>query len=401
MPGSTQGQSVQNSDVDKVLESSSILVGAWSQPVEDIDVQEMTDSSVGMQASTQIQPAQDVDVQETTDSSVGTQASTQIQPAQDVDVQETTDSSVGTQASTQSEPVQDVDVQETTDSSVGTQASTQSEPVQDVDVQETTDSSVRTQARIQSQSIRDVELNKATGSLISVSGSSYPEAYGGPMSKISARGEQIPELECFSLWKFIAPPPFTNMSRQKSPGTSGLMQSEAHEKHTTTISARCDDVISVPERFSPRMFIYIAKCTCTHEVPESLKSVLDELCPTCGHSEVEAILSEVYQFVNKLCPRHCQLLLVKVLGRDRLIHKTDTQSLRNEIAQLVPKLRYCFQNLTLQMNFTLYKKGYWFCWDLVDNAIVTDKGRGRTSSDRDTSDKGRRKRRRLDNTAMS
>ncbi|KAI1826957.1 hypothetical protein F4861DRAFT_536431 [Xylaria intraflava] len=125
-----------------------------------------------------------------------------------------------------------------------------------------------------------------------------------------------------------------------------------------------------PTPIDIQRFNYIADCNCAQEVPAYIKSGLEHMAVHCSYANFEKVLPDLLQYCDKFCARHCQLTLVKVLGRDRLVHETDTLSLQAEIRGLVPKLRHCFRNKTLRGKFDSYKKSIGFSWDIIETASV-------------------------------
>ncbi|KAI8624266.1 hypothetical protein F5Y19DRAFT_480773 [Xylariaceae sp. FL1651] len=150
-----------------------------------------------------------------------------------------------------------------------------------------------------------------------------------------------------------------------------------------------------PDNFDIYRFPYITECACPEDVPQAMRSSLDRLVPSCGYSAVTAILPDVLKSCDKLCARHCQLTLVKALGRDHLVHKTDRESLQAEVRELVPKLeRFVQENGNLKAKFDSYKKSIGFSWDLVESTAVPNAGPGPGPNGRSSARAGRSKRKR-------
>ncbi|KAI1125273.1 hypothetical protein F5Y10DRAFT_247541 [Nemania abortiva] len=129
------------------------------------------------------------------------------------------------------------------------------------------------------------------------------------------------------------------------------------------------------DTFDIPSFLYVSECTCPTEVPQALVTNLDKLAPNCGYCAVSSLLPDVLEFCGKLCPRHCQLTLVKALGRNHLVHKTDSDSLQAEIRELVPKLEHCvLGDANMKSRFDSYKKSIGFSWDAVETTAVPQSG---------------------------
>ncbi|KAI0195303.1 hypothetical protein EV127DRAFT_183065 [Xylaria flabelliformis] len=190
-------------------------------------------------------------------------------------------------------------------------------------------------------------------------------------------------------------------------GSSGFAQPEEYGKaHPKIVPAGSDEEDERPakkvkvkrgqETFDVHRFTYITECTCPGEVPHALRAGLDRLAANCAYSVLATLIPDILQSCDKLCPRHCQLTLVKALGRGHLVHRTDRQSLQAEVRELLPKLEYCLETSNLKARFDSYKKSIGFSWDLVEATTIPDNNKDNNiANDRGTPRGTRSKRKKI------
>ncbi|RYC56823.1 hypothetical protein CHU98_g9394 [Xylaria longipes] len=98
-------------------------------------------------------------------------------------------------------------------------------------------------------------------------------------------------------------------------GSGGFAQPEEYGKaHPKIMPAESDEEDERPtkkvkakkgqETFDVHRFTYITECTCPGEVPHALRSGLDKLAANCAYSALSAIVPDILQSCDKLCPRH-------------------------------------------------------------------------------------------------
>ncbi|KAI0107104.1 hypothetical protein GGR51DRAFT_559436 [Nemania sp. FL0031] len=165
-------------------------------------------------------------------------------------------------------------------------------------------------------------------------------------------------------------------------GRGGFQQPKEHARTQPRITADDSDgehqrpnkrarLSKTPDKFDIRKFLYVSECTCPEDVPMALTTGLDKLTPDCGYSAVAGLLPNALESCSKLCSRHCQLVLVRALGRSHLVDKTNREALQAEIRELIPKLEHCFlEDTSLQSKFDSYKKSIGFSWDVVETTSV-------------------------------
>ncbi|RYP57064.1 hypothetical protein DL769_009718 [Monosporascus sp. CRB-8-3] len=128
-------------------------------------------------------------------------------------------------------------------------------------------------------------------------------------------------------------------------------------------------------------FPFVTRCTCPDKVPKALTVGLEKLSPKCTYDDLATLIPQILDADKALCPRHCQIALVRGLGISVLRDSLDHETLLKEVSDSLRRLQLSVdESDNIKPSFDTFKQSRDFNWAKVNTIQLPKEGKKRKNA---------------------